>query len=63
MANPGGHVVIDKEAARTTEERYAVLEAELQAMHLLNEELVRSLQEQENIMATERLWEDCRSRA
>ena len=45
MANPNGHVVLDEEAARTAEERYAALEAELQAMHVRNEELTRGLQE------------------
>ena len=29
MGNPGGHVVIDEEAARTTEKRYTTLEVEL----------------------------------
>ena len=29
MANPSGHVVLDEEAARAAEERYAALEAEL----------------------------------
>ena len=38
MANPGGHAMIDEEVARATEERYAVLEVELQAIHLHNKE-------------------------
>ena len=43
MANPSGHTVLDEEAARTVEERYAVLEAELQAMRVRNEELTHGL--------------------
>ena len=62
MANPSGHVVIDEEVDCTTEEHYIVLEAELQAMRLCNEELVHNLQEQESIVATERLWVDHSSR-
>ena len=45
MANPSGHVVLDEEAARTAQERYATLEAELQALRAQNEELTRGLQE------------------
>ena len=62
-ANPGGHVMIDEEAARAVEERYAALEMELQALRLRNEELMCNLQEQEAIMAIERLWSDRRLRA
>ena len=43
MVNPGGHVMIDKEAARTAEGRYAMLEAELHALPLCNEELMCGL--------------------
>ena len=43
MANPSGHVVLDEEAARTAEERYAALEAELHEMRVRNEELMCGL--------------------
>ena len=45
MANPKGHVVLGEDKARQVQERYATLEAELQALRLHNEELVRGLQE------------------
>ena len=63
MANPSGHVILDEEAARTAEERYTALEAELQAMRLRNEELTRGLQEQESVVAAERLRVDRRAQA
>ena len=56
MANPSGHVVLDEEAAHTAQERYATLEAELQALRAQNEELTRGLQEREEVLAAERLW-------
>ena len=40
MANPEGHVVLHEEKAGAAEARYAALEAELQAMHQRNEELM-----------------------
>ena len=55
--------MLGEEEARTAEARYATLGAELQAIHLRNKALVRSLQEQENIVVIERLWADRRSRA
>ena len=58
MANPGGHVVLDEEAARATQERYATLEAELQALRAQNEELTRGLQEREEVLVAERLRGD-----
>ena len=63
MANPSAHVVLDEEVARATEERDIVLEAELQAMRVRNEELTRGLQEQEAGVAAERLWADRRAQA
>ena len=45
MANPGGHVVLGEEEVRQVEEHYVALEAELQALHLRNEELMRGVQE------------------
>ena len=45
MANPDGQVVLGKEEARQAQERYTVLEAELQALRLRNEELMHGLQE------------------
>ena len=45
MANPEGHVVLGEEQARQAQECYTALEAELQALHQHNEELMRGLQE------------------
>ena len=58
MANPSGHVVLDEEAARAEQERYATLEAELQALRAQNEELTCGLQEREEVLAAERLRGD-----
>ena len=58
MANPEEHVVLGEEEARQAQERYAVLEAELQARHLRNEELTHGLQEQQNIVVAECLHGD-----
>ena len=51
MANPSGHVIFDEEATSIVEERYAVLEAELQAMRARNEELACGLQDQRQLRA------------
>ena len=61
MTNPGGHVVLDEEAARAAQERYATLEAELQALRAQNEELTGSLQEREEVLVAERLRGDRRA--
>ena len=63
MANPSGHVVWDEEAARTTEECYAALKAELQAIHQRNEELTHGMREQEEVVAVENLRVDRRAQA
>ena len=63
MANPCGHVVLDEEASRVVGERYAALEAELQAMRQCNEELARGMREQEEVLAAERLRVDRRAQA
>ena len=63
MANPAGQVVLSKEEAQQAAERYATMEAELQALRQRNEELTRTIQEQQEVVATERLWADRRSRA
>ena len=63
MAQPEGRVVIDEAEAQQAAERYAQMEAELQALQQRNAELTRDLQEQQNIAATERLRADRRSRA
>ena len=52
-----------EEEACTAEARYVALEAELQAMHLCNEEMSCGLQEQEEIVAAERSWADRRAQA
>ena len=63
MANPSGHVVLDEEVARAAEECYATLEAELRALRAQNEELTRSLQEREEVLAAKQLRGDRRAQA
>ena len=63
MANPSGHVVLGEEEAQQVAERYAKMEAELQALRQQNEELVHTVQEQQEMVAMERLRADCRARA
>ena len=63
MAQPEGRVVLDEAEAQQAAERYAQMEAELQALRQRNEELIHDLQEQQNIVATERLRADRRSKA
>ena len=63
MVNPNGHAILNEEAARAAEERYAALEAELQAMHQCNEELMRGLREQEEVLAAEQVRVDRRTQA
>ena len=52
-----------EEEAQAAAEHYAAMKAELQALRQRNEELARAVQEQQEIVATERLRADCRSRA
>ena len=47
MANPAGYVVFGEEEAQQAAERYANMETELQALRLRNEELARTVQEQQ----------------
>ena len=61
MANPEGRVLIDKADAQQAAERYAHMEAELQALQQRNAEIMRELQEAQT--ATERVRADRRSRA
>ena len=63
MANPIDHVVLGEEEAQQAAERYAKMEAELQALRQQNEELARSVQEQQEMVATERVRADRRARA
>ena len=63
MANPTDHVVLGEEEAQQAAERYAKMEAELQALRQQNEELTRSVQEQQEMVATERVRADRRARA
>ena len=63
MANPAGHVVLGEEEAQQVAERYAKMEAELQALRQQNEELARTVQEQQEMVAMETLRADCRARA
>ena len=63
MVQPEGRVIIDEAEAQQAAERYAQMEAELQALQQRNAKLIRDLQEQQNIAATECLRADRRSRA
>ena len=63
MANPAGHIVLGEEEVQQAAERYAEMEAELQALQQRNKELVHAIQEQQEMVATERLRADCHSRA
>ena len=58
MAHPEGRVVMDEAEAQQAAERYAAMEAELQALRQRNEELMRAIQEQQNIVEVERWWAD-----
>ena len=58
MAQPEGRVVIDEAEAQQAAERYAQMEAELQALQQRNAELIRDLQEQQNSAAMERVRAD-----
>ena len=60
---PEGRVVLDEAEAQQAAERYAQMEAELHALRQRTAELIRDLQEQQNIAATERLRADRQSRA
>ena len=46
MANPAWHVVLGEEEAQQAAERYAKMEAELQALRQQNAELAHTVQEQ-----------------
>ena len=63
MANPANHVVLGEEEAQQAAERYATMEAELQVLRQRNEELMRTVQEQQDLVAAERVQVDSRSRA
>ena len=63
MANPIGHVLLDKEHTHAVEEHYARMEAMLQELQQQNQELQRRLQEQQEVVNTERLHADRKSRA
>ena len=63
MAQPKGPIIIDEAEAQQAAERYAQMEADMQALQQRNAELIRDLQEQQNIVAMERLCADRRSNA
>ena len=63
MANPEGRVLIGEAEAQEATERYARMEAELQALRQHNEELMRDLQEAQSAAATECVHADRRSQA
>ena len=55
MANPTGRIVLGEEEVQQAAERYAKMEAELQALRQQNEELAYTVQEQQEMVATERV--------
>ena len=63
MANPAGHVVLGEEEAQQAAERYARMEEELHTLRQQNAELTRTVQEQQEQVATERVRADRRARA
>ena len=63
MANPARRVVMGEEEAQQAAERYAAMEAELQALRQRNEELMRAVQEQQELVEVERVRADCHARA
>ena len=63
MANPEGRVVMEEAEAQQAAERYAKMEENLQALRQQNEELLRALGEQQDLVAAERLRADRRARA
>ena len=58
MANPAGHVVMGEEEVQQAAERYAAMEAELQALRQRNDELMHAVQEQQDLVAAERVRAD-----
>ena len=58
-----GTLCMGKEEAQQAAERYAAMEAELQALRQRNDELMRAVQEQQDLVAAERVRADRRSRA
>ena len=60
MAQPSGRIVLGKDAMQAAAERYTQMEAELQALRQRNEELARTVQEQQEQVETERQRADCR---
>ena len=61
MANPAGHVVLGEGEAQQAAERYARMEEELHTLRQQNAELARTVQEQQEQVATERVRADCRA--
>ena len=62
MANPEGCVLLDEEQAGAMEEHYARMEATFQELQQQNQELQCHLQEQQEVINTERLCADHRPR-
>ena len=63
MANPEGRVIMEEAEVQQAAEHYAQMGAKLQALRQRNEELMRAIQEQQDIVEVERQWADRRSRA
>ena len=63
MANPEVRVVVDETEAQQVAERYAKMEAELQALRQQNEELMSAAREQQDLVAAECLRGDRHSHA
>ena len=62
MANPSGQIPVNPDAVRAAEERFALMEAELQTLREQNDNLMRELREQQTVVEAERLRADRRTR-
>ena len=63
MANPDGQIPVNPDAVRAAEERFALMEAELQTLREQNETLMRELREQQSVAEAERLRAGRRTQA
>ena len=63
MANPDGQIPVNPDAVRAAEERFALMEAELQTLREQNETLMRELCEQQSVAEAKRLRAGHRTQA
>ena len=63
MANPDGQIPVNPDAVRAAEERFALMEVELQTPREQNKNLLRELREQQSVAEAERLRAGRRTQA